>query len=74
MIATLYGKTGLLALSLALLSACSEGDTNTLPPLAANPDPRPDIVLVVADDMRWDLQRARGHEFLNTPAMDALAT
>jgi len=73
-IATLQGKTGLLALCLALLSACSEGDTNTLPPLAANPDPRPDIVLVVADDMRWDLQSARGHEFLNTPAMDALAT
>ena len=71
-IATLPGKTGLLVGCLALLSACSED--NSLPPLAANPDQRPDIVLVVADDMRWDLQSARGHEFLNTPAMDALAT
>ncbi len=63
--------TRLLLGSLVLLSACSSGED--LSPVAANPDKRPDIVLVVSDDMRWDLQSARGHAFLNTPAMDALA-
>lgn len=57
-----------------LLAACSDNiSTDNLESLATNPDTRPDIVLVVADDMRWDLQSARGHQFLNTKAMDALA-
>jgi len=33
-------------------------------------DPRPDIVVVVADDMRWDLMSGEGHEWLNTPNFD----
>ncbi len=36
-------------------------------------DPRPDIVVVVADDMRWDLMSGEGHPFVNTPNLDAFA-
>ena len=34
---------------------------------------RPDIVVVVSDDMRWDLTSAKGHPFLDTPELDRLA-
>lgn len=37
-------------------------------------DPRPDIVVVVADDMRWDLMSGEGHPFLNTPNLDDFAS
>jgi len=40
---------------------------------SGDPDPRPDIVLVVADDMRWDLMSGKGHPFLDTPHLDAFA-
>ncbi len=36
-------------------------------------DPRPDIVLVVADDMRWDLMSGENHPFVDTPNLDAFA-
>jgi len=57
--------------------ACSSGDSAEPQPIwkraATDEDIRPDIVLVVSDDMRWDLMSARGHEFLDTPHMDILA-
>ncbi len=31
-------------------------------------------MLVVADDMRWDLMSGKGHPFLNTPNLDAFAS
>jgi N-acetylglucosamine-6-sulfatase len=34
---------------------------------------RPNIVMVLVDDMRWDDMRAAGHPFLETPHMDRLA-
>lgn len=36
--------------------------------------PRPDIVLVVSDDQRWDLMSGLGHEFVKTPNLDAMAS
>ncbi len=33
---------------------------------------RPNIVLVVSDDQRWDLMSARGHEHVTTPNLDAV--
>lgn len=67
----------LMACLLGILYACSSDPINEEPPLwredTAETDPRPDIVLVVSDDMRWDLMSARGHAFLKTPELDALA-
>ncbi len=35
---------------------------------------RPDIILVVSDDQRWDLMSSRGHQFVKTPNLDAMAS
>jgi N-acetylglucosamine-6-sulfatase len=35
--------------------------------------PRPNIVFVLVDDMRWDEMRVAGHPFIDTPNMDRLA-
>ena len=39
------------------------------------PDPprRPNIVMVLVDDMRWDEMRVAGHPFIDTPHMDRVA-
>src|SRR5688572_2416250 len=34
---------------------------------------RPNIVMVLVDDMRWDDMRAAGHPFIDTPNIDRLA-
>jgi N-acetylglucosamine-6-sulfatase len=34
---------------------------------------RPNIVMVLVDDMRWDEMRVAGHPFVDTPNMDRLA-
>ena len=46
----------------------------TVEPSQGTPDPRPDIVLVVADDMRWDITSGEGHPYVTTPNLDAFAT
>jgi arylsulfatase A-like enzyme len=40
---------------------------------AARPDTRPDIIVVVVDDLRWDEFGAGGHPYLKTPNIDRLA-
>ena len=51
-------------------SACSAPDRNHQ---AALPARRPNIVMVLVDDMRWDEMRVSGHPFIDTPNMDRLA-
>lgn len=34
---------------------------------------RPHVVMVIADDMRWDLMSCAGHPFIRTPNLDRLA-
>jgi len=54
----------LLAIGAALVStACSSPDRPR----------RPNIVMVLVDDMRWDEMRAAGHPFIDTPHMDRVA-
>ena len=36
-------------------------------------DTRPDIVLVVADDMRWDIMSGQGYPYVRTPNIDQFA-
>ena len=61
-----------LAVAAALLATrCSApSQTQNTPP---NEPPRPNIVLVLVDDMRWDEMRAAGHPFIDTPNMDRVA-
>jgi N-acetylglucosamine-6-sulfatase len=40
---------------------------------AARPDTRPNIVLIIVDDLRWDEYGAGGHPYLETPHVDRLA-
>jgi Sulfatase len=40
---------------------------------AAKPELRPNIILVIIDDMRWDEFGAGGHPYLQTPHIDRLA-
>lgn len=40
---------------------------------AARADTRPDIIVVVVDDLRWDEYGAGGHPYLKTPNIDRLA-
>jgi arylsulfatase A-like enzyme len=42
-------------------------------PAASSARPRPNIVVVLVDDMRWDELGAAGHPFVQTPNMDRLA-
>jgi N-acetylglucosamine-6-sulfatase len=54
----------LLAVGAALVStACGTPD----------PPRRPNIVMVLVDDMRWDEMRVAGHPFIDTPHMDRVA-
>ena len=49
------------------------GEGSAKNPVDAPVRPRPDIVVVVADDMRWDLMSGEGHPFLDTPNLDRFA-
>ncbi len=50
-------------------------NAESAPPVQqSNADQRPNIVLVVSDDQRWDLMSGRGHPYVKTPALDALAS
>lgn len=40
---------------------------------ADNPPPRPNIVLILMDDLRWDDIGCSGHPFVKTPHIDRLA-
>lgn len=42
-------------------------------PIARQADRRPNIVLIVVDDLRWDEYGAGGHPYLKTPNIDRLA-
>jgi len=42
-------------------------------PLAAQPRPRPNVVFVLVDDLRWDELGCTGHPFAQTPTADRLA-
>src|SRR5438552_2919088 len=39
----------------------------------ADPPPRPNIVFILMDDMRWDCMSCAGHPFIKTPNLDRLA-
>ena len=62
---------------LALVVAACAGEPALDPPAsssaATSVGPRPNIVVVVVDDLRWDEFGAAGHTYLETPNIDRLA-
>lgn len=57
----------------ALTAMCSApGQTQNSAPPPAQPC-RPNIVMVLVDDMCWDEMRVAGHPFIDTPNVDRLA-
>ena len=64
-----------LALTAALIAtACgSPSQSPRADTSRSTPSRRPNIVMVLVDDMRWDDMRAAGHPFIDTPNMDRLA-
>ena len=40
---------------------------------SAEPQPRPNIVFILIDDLRWDALGCTGHPFVETPAIDRIA-
>ena len=61
-----------LVLVAAFLAACGEGQDSA--PLTTLRSERPNLVVVVVDDLRWDEFGAGGHPYLETPNIDRLAT
>jgi N-acetylglucosamine-6-sulfatase len=47
------------------------GDAETY---AIDPEQRPNIIVIVVDDLRWDELGVAGHPFLQTPNIDGLAS
>ena len=58
-----------LLLFVGILSALA-----AMPPAMAQADERPNVVVVLVDDMRWDDFGAGGHPFVRTPSIDRVAT
>jgi N-acetylglucosamine-6-sulfatase len=70
----------LLAVVIAIAAACAapeagderpEGESGRV--YAADLDRRPNIVVIVVDDLRWDELGIAGHAYLETPHIDELA-
>jgi arylsulfatase A-like enzyme len=62
------------ALAAALSLGCQGEQPADTPVAEAVAGPRPNIVVVVVDDLRWDEFGAAGHPFLETPNIDRLAS
>ena len=64
----------LIVLAGAFLTAtCASPADMQSPPAPPVLPRRPNIVMVLVDDMRWDEMRVAGHPFIDTPHMDRLA-
>ena len=55
-----------------LLAASLSANSGTKPP--SEPVTKPNVIVVVVDDQRWDEFGAAGHPFLETPNIDRLAS
>jgi N-acetylglucosamine-6-sulfatase len=62
-----------LVASLLASTCCAQEPARQASSASAPQGRRPNIVVVLVDDMRWDEMRASGHPFIETPNMERLA-
>jgi len=70
------GRVELTIVTAAMLSfgACQSDNSNDSAAYSADPNRRPNIIVVVVDDLRWDELGMAGHPYLETPNVDRLAS
>ena len=64
------------ALFLALIVSCAppaREEPDDTQQYSVDPERRPNIIVIVVDDLRWDEMGVSGHPFLETPNIDGLA-
>lgn len=64
------------ATGLLILAAGCGGQAerpSAAPAVGGTPEARPNVVVVVVDDLRWDEFGAAGHPWIETPTIDRLA-
>jgi len=71
MLVSIRRTTALLVL--LTVGACRPADDGAPSTSALEAGPRPDVVVIVVDDLRWDDFGAGGHPYVETPNIDRLA-
>ena len=62
-----------IALSLLALSGCFTSGEDQSSGERASQAARPNVIVIVVDDLRWDEFAAAGHPYVETPNIDRLA-
>ena len=62
-----------LAFTFLLHLACQQPTLEVATGYSVDPDDRPNIIVIVVDDLQWDELRVAGHPYLETPNIDELA-
>jgi len=65
--------THTLASASLLLVACQSPDVERAPQSSMRAAQRPNVIVIVVDDLRWDELGVAGHPYLETPNIDRLA-
>jgi N-acetylglucosamine-6-sulfatase len=55
------------------LTACEPRDSEDASRYTVDPGRRPNVIVIVVDDMRWDELGVAGHPYLETPHIDRMA-
>ncbi|TFH41791.1 MAG: hypothetical protein E4G96_04820 [Chrysiogenales bacterium] len=69
----LITRRGMIKLAAGAAATGVVGSSLTRLARAAARDDRPNIIFILADNMRWDCAGFKGHPFINTPGIDRLA-
>lgn len=59
--------------SLFVYQSCNQQSQKDIVKTTTSGDTRPNIVVVLVDDMRWDEYGEGGHNYLNTPSIDRIS-
>ena len=68
-----YTVRTILATTLFSVIACQARDAEDTVAGSTDTGPRPNIIVIVVDDLRWDELGMAGHPYLETPHIDGLA-
>jgi N-acetylglucosamine-6-sulfatase len=69
-------RLAVVTLLFSVLLSCApirEDEEGAFEAYQVDPDRRPNVIVIVVDDLRWDELGVAGHPFLETPHIDALA-